>query len=81
MAPVTLLPNKVCVVTGGSRGIGAAIAERFAAEGATLVLAARSERQLQKVNVLYDIGLSQQHCHRLNASSPVVRQFDANSHC
>ena len=51
MAPGKLLANKVCVITGGGRGIGAAIAERFAAEGANLVLTARSEDQLQQVTV------------------------------
>lgn len=45
-----LLNNKVCVVTGGGRGIGAAIAEKYAAQGATLVLTARSEDQLQEVS-------------------------------
>ena len=44
-----MLKSKVCVVTGGGRGIGAAIAERFAVEGASLVLTARSDEQLQKV--------------------------------
>jgi short-subunit dehydrogenase len=40
------IKNKVVIVTGASEGIGKAIAEKLAKEGAKLVLAARSEDKL-----------------------------------
>jgi NAD(P)-dependent dehydrogenase (short-subunit alcohol dehydrogenase family) len=40
------LSNKVVIVTGASRGIGAAAAKVFAAEGASVVVAARDEHAL-----------------------------------
>lgn len=44
-----MLKNKVVVVTGASSGIGALIAEKLSAEGAHVVLCARSADRLQEV--------------------------------
>lgn len=44
-----LLKNKVCFITGTSRGIGAAILQRFAEEGAVVYANARSEGSLDLV--------------------------------
>jgi 3-oxoacyl-[acyl-carrier protein] reductase len=44
------LANKVAVVTGGGRGIGAASAEALAAAGAKVVIAARSSAELNAVS-------------------------------
>jgi NAD(P)-dependent dehydrogenase (short-subunit alcohol dehydrogenase family) len=40
------LDGKIAIVTGGNRGIGAAIARGFVAEGASVVLAARDAEKL-----------------------------------
>ena len=43
------LEGKWCVITGGGQGVGQAIAETFAAEGASIALVARSKDKLDKV--------------------------------
>ena len=43
------LDNHIAVVTGGSRGIGAAIARRFAQHGAHVVIASRKQEGLDAV--------------------------------
>jgi NAD(P)-dependent dehydrogenase (short-subunit alcohol dehydrogenase family) len=47
--PIGLLTGKVVFITGASRGIGAAAARLFAAEGAAVVLAARGTDALDRI--------------------------------
>lgn len=48
------LQGRVAVITGGGSGIGRAIAERYATEGATVVIAGRDGAQIDKAAA--DIG-------------------------
>src|ERR1700676_4500129 len=44
-----LLTEKVAVITGGGRGIGRAMALKFAGEGAAVAVAARTKSEIQAV--------------------------------
>lgn len=45
------LLGKTVLITGGSRGIGAACARSFAAEGCNLILIARKQESLEKIQI------------------------------
>lgn len=48
------LNGKVAIVTGGGSGIGASIAERFAKEGANVIIVGRRESALKETSALDD---------------------------
>ena len=45
------LKDKVAIITGGSRGIGFATADKFLKEGASVVLAASSQESLSLIHI------------------------------
>jgi NAD(P)-dependent dehydrogenase (short-subunit alcohol dehydrogenase family) len=49
-SPNGRLAGRVALITGASRGIGAAVAKRFAAEGAQVILTARTVGGLEEVD-------------------------------
>ena len=62
MASSGLLAGKRCLVTGSNRGIGKAIAETFAREGASLALLARNKDKLEEVCMLSFVSLHAPTC-------------------
>jgi NAD(P)-dependent dehydrogenase (short-subunit alcohol dehydrogenase family) len=49
-----ILEGKVAVITGASRGLGKALAEAYAAEGAKVVLSGRSKGELEKNVAMFE---------------------------
>ena len=49
------LEGKIAIVTGGAKGLGQAMAERFANEGAKVIACDMMELQYEQVNTLLQI--------------------------
>ena len=64
------LEGVVAMVTGGASGLGRAVAERFVAEGAAVVVLDRSETKLAELSALYH--------GRIRGIVGDVRELDAN---
>ena len=66
------LDGKVVVITGASKGIGAAVARQFAAEGAHLHLISRTESDLLQVKAEIMLANPSARCdiHALDLSAP-----------
>jgi dehydrogenase/reductase SDR family protein 4 len=60
---MTLLKDRVAIVTGASRGIGRAIAEAFVREGATVVICGRKQETLDQVAREIGPGAKPLACH------------------
>ena len=54
------LKKKVALITGGSRGIGKAVAELFLKEGAEIVITSKNQKQLQQTSK--EIGMKDGFC-------------------
>jgi hypothetical protein len=70
------LVGRRCVITGASRGIGAAIAHRFAAEGAKCILIGRNQRTLELLSAsLLRDKFMEPNPHRVIAGDVADRAF------
>ena len=60
------LLNKVCIITGSSRGIGSSIAKAYAKEGAIVVITYQSNKKKAEI-IAKEIGSKD--CHKLDVNS------------
>ncbi|MCH2183718.1 MAG: SDR family NAD(P)-dependent oxidoreductase [Mariniblastus sp.] len=51
------LDDQGAIVTGGSKGLGCAIAEAFAQAGANVLIASRTESELNAAAVLMELAI------------------------
>jgi NAD(P)-dependent dehydrogenase (short-subunit alcohol dehydrogenase family) len=70
------LENKVAIVTGGSRGIGKAIAAAFEREGATAVICGRKQESLDAVSRELGSRVIPMACH-VGKAEDISRLVDA----
>lgn len=63
------LADKVAVITGAGSGIGAAIAERFAAEGAVVIIADINDGAARETAARITAAGGSAHAHRVDATS------------
>lgn len=70
---LSVLKDKVCVITGASRGIGRAIARRFASEGANLILTFHRETL---DSLLSDLQNTEAQAHSVNADISVYADVE-----
>jgi NAD(P)-dependent dehydrogenase (short-subunit alcohol dehydrogenase family) len=66
----TDLRGKVVLVTGGSRGLGLALARRFAKEGCKIALCARNEVELERARLDIDALGAEVSVYRCDVSDP-----------